>query len=214
MRALRGQPFADLLAELERTVEDVGTADAHAALLEARCYLLWTEGRFGESAEHWIRFSEVSALNAPFALPMAAHCYLAERDGALAANTVAAFDASGWHGLALEIERRSIRAGLLALEGRSAEALSVFRDVLRQWRELRLPWDEVVTSMEMLTTLGPAEPEARAAGEHAREILAGLGATPLVERMSLLLEPLPMPVEPTAVRSPRDEGARAAVSES
>jgi hypothetical protein len=43
-----------------------------------------------------------------------------------------------------------------------------------------LPLDEAFLGIDMLSALGPDEPEARAAGQRSREILERLGATPLV----------------------------------
>lgn len=63
----------------------------------------------------------------------------------------------------------------------------MYRDALRTMRDLGLDWDEALCSVDMATLLGPADPEVRAAAERAREILARLGAKPLLERLEAAL---------------------------
>ncbi len=94
---------------------------------------------------------------------------------------------AGVHGPAIEADRTTIRAGLAALEGRPADALAAYRDVIRAWRDLGLAWDEALTGIHMATLLDPAEPEVRAAAEWAREILVRLGAAPFVARLDAAL---------------------------
>jgi hypothetical protein len=110
------------------------------------------------------------------------------RDAEGARADLAAFDASRWRGRALKADRLTMRAGIAALEGRSAEALSLYRDALRVRRELGLVWDEALTAIDMATLLDPAESEVRAAADAAREILARLGAKPFVARLEEALQ--------------------------
>jgi hypothetical protein len=96
---------------------------------------------------------------------------------------LAALDATGFHGGVVEVRRTTIRAGLAALEGRTADALALYREALRGWRDLGLPWDEALTGIDMVTLLEPSEPEVRSAAESAHEILIRLGAKPFLERL-------------------------------
>ena len=92
-------------------------------------------------------------------------------------------DAIGGHGRATKADRLCVRAGLAALDGRRVDALSLYRDALRAWRDLGLSWDEALTAIDMATLLDPAEPEVRAAAERAHEILARLRARPFQDRL-------------------------------
>lgn len=96
-------------------------------------------------------------------------------------------DATGVHGRVVELRRRTIQAGIAALDGRAAEALTLYRDVGRGWRDLGKVWDEVLTAIDMATLLDPAEPDVRAAADSARAILMRLGARPYIERLDAAL---------------------------
>jgi hypothetical protein len=59
---------------------------------------------------------------------------------------------------------------------------------------------------DMAILLGPGDPEVRAAGDRAREILAQLGARPLLERLDAAVrrgaaEPRRLPAEPALERT-------------
>src|ERR1700693_5127172 len=83
---------------------------------------------------------------------------------------------TGAQGGAIDLDRMAIAAGLSALEGRRGEAIAGYRAAIAGWRDLGLPWDEAVTSIEFVRFIGPDEPDARAAAESARMILENLGA--------------------------------------
>ena len=82
---------------------------------------------------------------------------------------------------------RTIRAGIAALDGRTAEALPVYREALRAWRDLGLAWDEALCELDMATLLDRSDPEVGAAAESAREIFVRLGATPFIARLDAAL---------------------------
>jgi hypothetical protein len=86
-------------------------------------------------------------------------------------------------GRVVDTGRLVIRAGLAALDGRVREALVMYRDALRAWRDLGLLYDEAVTGMDMVILLDPGDAEVRAAAEASRGILERLGARPLLERL-------------------------------
>ena len=87
------------------------------------------------------------------------------------------------HGPVVDMHRRTILAGLAALEGRPGDALAAFREALAGWRDLGSPWREALTAITMATLLETADPEVRAAAETAREILVRLGAAPFIARL-------------------------------
>jgi hypothetical protein len=74
-------------------------------------------------------------------------------------------------------------AGIAALEGRTSDALTMYRDALRGWQELELPWDEALAVVDMAMTLGPDEPALVAAVPAARTILERLGAKAILDRL-------------------------------
>ena len=104
-------------------------------------------------------------------------------DREAAAADLEALDATGVHGRVVEICRLTIRAGLAALDGHTADALASYDEALRGWRDLRLPWDEALTSIDMAILVDPIQPEVQAAGASGREILSRLRASPFLARL-------------------------------
>ena len=94
-----------------------------------------------------------------------------------------AAEEAGGFGPLIAARRQTSRAGIAALEGRTADALNLYRDALRGWRSVHAGWDEALTGVDMATVLDPAEPEVAAAIKSTREILERLGAKPYLERL-------------------------------
>ena len=97
------------------------------------------------------------------------------RDAAGARDDLDAVAGAGIHGPAIEASRRTIRPDWPRLDGHAAEALAMYRDALRAWRDLGLAWDEALCGLDMAQLLEPSEPQVRAAAERSREILVRLG---------------------------------------
>jgi class 3 adenylate cyclase/tetratricopeptide (TPR) repeat protein len=188
VQALRGEPEANMRAEFDAVVAGNASDAARLAGLDVRSWAALAEDRLSDAYESWLMFARESALNAPDALIMAGRIALWERDADRAHTATSLLDATGIHGPALEISRRALRAGILALEGRRAEALLGYREALRGFRDRGLPLDEALTGIEMLTVLGPSEPDVVEAAERARDVLRGLRARPLLDRLEALLQ--------------------------
>jgi class 3 adenylate cyclase/tetratricopeptide (TPR) repeat protein len=179
--AYLGNPTEALLAEVEGLT--AGATDPYrlANLEWARASVAFAEGRLREARERWRR--GIVLLAAPDNLPLPARVALWDRDADAARADLVELDASGIHGPALEADRMTIRAGLAALEGRTADALALYREALRAWRDLGLAWDEALCGIDMAMVLDPAEVGGQAAVEIARGILSRLGARPFLERL-------------------------------
>ena len=111
-------------------------------------------------------------------------------------------DEAGLHGPAIEADRITIRAGIAALEGRIIDALGLYREALRAWRDLGLAWDEALCAIDMAQLIGPGDPEVREAAAAAREILVRLEAAPFIERLDAAVAAWPPAVQPSEVRTP------------
>ncbi|HEX7172221.1 MAG TPA: adenylate/guanylate cyclase domain-containing protein [Candidatus Limnocylindria bacterium] len=79
--------------------------------------------------------------------------------------------------------RREGEAVLAGLAGRRAEALAGFGDAVRRWRELGLTFEAALAQLTLVTVLGTADAEARAAAVEARAVFDGVGARPLLDRL-------------------------------
>ena len=180
-RALRGQLATDELAQFEAMFVDATDPVNQSNMLDVLASCAFGEGRLGDAQGHARRASELAYF--PGGHVMAVRSTLWAHDLEAARSTVASFEATGAHGPALEANRVTLRAGIAALEGHTADALALYRDALRAWRDLGLPWDEALCAIDMATLLDPGEREVREAAEAARETLARLGAKPFLERL-------------------------------
>jgi class 3 adenylate cyclase/predicted ATPase len=90
-------------------------------------------------------------------------------------------------GRAGQTTRISLRAVMATLEGRRAEAVSAFRDAARGLRDVGSNWHAGQIGLAFALAVGPSNPEARAAGEEARDLFARLGARPWLERANDIL---------------------------
>jgi class 3 adenylate cyclase len=183
VRDWRGEAANELLAEIERLAVDTADPNILYAAAGVRAGRAFARGEFDDAAAGYRRAAVLSASNAPSYHGFAARASLLLQDAASAASDLAALEATGAHGTTIDAQRASIRAGLAALDGRPADALSLYRDAIRRFRDLGQPVDEAFTAIEMASLLDPAEPEVRAAADAAREILTRLRAQPFLERL-------------------------------
>ncbi len=102
------------------------------------------------------------------------------------------------------LQRATLEASLLAVEGRRQEAAQLFRSSVSGLRELGCRFSVALATFDMLTFLGPEEPAVRSLLAEGREILVDLEATVLLERFDALAGaagPAPAPAAPGAVES-------------
>jgi hypothetical protein len=186
--SLRGEDLAEEAGWLERYF---GASDAklfREGIPEVRFWVAFGAGRLSDAYDAATEYGRVRPVEASLVYLYAAICALWERDGERAAAALAALDATGVHGRVVDMDRRTIRAGLAALEGRTGDALSAFREALAGWRDLGSPWREALTAITMATLLEPSDPEVRTAADAAREILVRLRAAPFIARLDAALD--------------------------
>lgn len=116
---------------------------------------------------------------------------------------------SGIRGPAVELRRATIRAGIAALAGQTAEAIALYRGARDGWRDIGLPWEEALVGIDMASLLDAREPEVVAAAARSREILTGLRAQPFLDRLEAALAAVT--AEPAAAGRPIEAADRAAV---
>ena len=83
----------------------------------------------------------------------------------------------------------------------------MYRDALRGWEELGLPWDRALAVIDMVSVLGPGEPEVAAVAAQARQVLEGLGARPFIERLDAGLAASRDPSSRATARSERERAS-------
>jgi len=184
--SLRGEDLAEEAGWLERFI---GSSDEswREQNPEVRVSVAFGEGRLSDVYDAAMEHGQVHQPEDSFLCAYAAICALWERDRERAAAALAALDSTEAHGRVVDMNRRTIQAGLAALEGRMGDALSAFREALAGWRDLGSPWRVALTAITMATLLEPTDPEVRAAADAAREILVRLGAAPFIARLDAAL---------------------------
>jgi hypothetical protein len=107
--------------------------------------------------------------------------------------------------------RREAEAALAALDQRRPDALASFADATRRWRELGLDFEAAVCGLSLVITLGPSEPEVRAAGVEVAQVFDRLGALPFQKLLADAMgRPIPAPSPPQ--REPLADEMRASAS--
>jgi class 3 adenylate cyclase/tetratricopeptide (TPR) repeat protein len=205
IRACRGESVANGVAELERETAGETEPGLLASVLDTKANAALAGGRLGDARAAWLRMAELITSLAPSCLYQAARPALWGRDLEAVRADLAALDASGVHGRVVEARRATLRAGLAGLGGQPTDALVLYRDALRGWRDLRLPWDEALTALDMVAVLGPSEPEVIAVAAAAREILLRLGASPFLDRLdAAMADATSVAIAPDTGRKPID----------
>ena len=121
----------------------------------------------------------VTTYNASFA----ARAALWMKDRARMAEALSEVDAMQVRGGWVDTMRQTLHAGLLALEGRTEEAVQGYIASARRWRELEAWFQLALSQFDFATTIGTTHPDARAAADEARQIFTRLGATPMLQRL-------------------------------
>ncbi len=192
VRAGRGEAVEDALAEIEKIDVDKADPQRLVDLLQARATIAFAAGDLEAARAGWKPIGDLVASARSWSLASAARAALWAGDAAGAREDLAGFDASGVHGPVAEIQRTGIRAGLAALEGRPADALTLYRQASRGWRDVGYGWLEALIAIDMATLLDPAEPEVQAAATAGRETLTRLRARPFLARLDAALGPSPV----------------------
>ena len=183
LRAFRGEPTSGMADDLEAIPTSGADPVKEGTLAWSRAATAYASGRYDVARTQWHRFADVFSQGALEAFLLAGRCALLARDSEGARGDLAKADAVGRRGRAIDADRRTIRAGLAALDGQPREALALYREAMLTWRDLGLIWDEASCAIDMATLLGPDEPEVSSAAERAREILTQLEAKPFLERL-------------------------------
>jgi tetratricopeptide (TPR) repeat protein len=185
--SLRGEDLAEEASWLERFLGGSDEKAWRESVLDVRFWVDFGTGGLSDAYDAAMEHAQVHSDEASHVYLYAAICALWERDRERAASALAALDSTEAHGRVVDMNRRTIRAGLAALEGRTGDALSAFREVLAGWRELGSPWRVALTAITMATLLEPTDTEVRAAADAAREILVRLEAAPFIARLDAAL---------------------------
>ncbi len=183
LRALRGEPVAELLAELQALPEVAGDAVRASVLAWVNMITAFVAGDYAIARAHAHEWARVFSQGVAEGYLLAARCALGLRDPAAARDDLDRSQPSTRRGRAVDSERTGIRAGIAALEGRPEEAMAGFRAALKEQRDLGLEWYEALCTLDIASLLDPDDPEVRAEVERTRRILIRLRAIPFLTRL-------------------------------
>jgi hypothetical protein len=179
----RGSDSSEIVAELADLTAESEDPQSRLRLADLRAWREFVRGRYSAASEHWRQATSGQTIGAGESWAMVGRAAVWAGDPAVAGEALAALDEAGAFGRAIDATRAGIRAGIAAIEGRSSEALASYREVLRTWRDLELPFDEALTGLEMAMLLDSHLPDVQAAAATSRRILAELGAEPFVRAL-------------------------------
>ncbi|TAL12119.1 MAG: adenylate/guanylate cyclase domain-containing protein [Chloroflexota bacterium] len=186
LRALRGEDPASDIEEAARLRATITDPQFESYDLFARAWAALAAGDLAAARTHAARASEITDYFQPLAMPLEVRATTWSGDLEAAELVVARFEAGGFWGPALQVDRLAARAGLAALRGNGPEALAGFREAVRAYRGLGLAFDEAAAAVDMATLLGAPEreaPDVVAAINGARETLTRLGARPFLAQL-------------------------------
>ncbi len=203
LTSLRGGDPADDLAEAERLLPGMKDSQYTSYCHWGRAWAAFAAGRLADALHEAEAAAQVTEYFVPISLPVAVRAALWAGDAAGARAVVARIEASVIRGQAFGLDLLTLRAGVAALEGRRAEAISGYREALRGWRQLGVAFDEAMAALDMAVLLAPTEremPEAASLLEDARATLTRIGARPFLARLESLsvvtADPTPVTKDP------------------
>ena len=177
---------------------DRADSQQHSNLIAGRAAAAFADGRFREAAEGWRRSGEMNVTDAPTNWPRAARALLWAGDGGEVRSVLALIDAPNLHGRIVDLSRRTVRAGLLALDGDREGAAREYGSILPQLADVGLVFERALVVLDMVRLLGPDAPIVRESVDEAREILDRLGARPYAARLEALMGGRPSEVHRVA----------------
>jgi hypothetical protein len=193
-----GQPRAWILAERGESVDaefealeelTTGASDTQlrAGMEMTRAAIALSRRECDNAFEAAMRVIEIEPGFVGWASDLACQAALGMRDLERVRAVAARQAELSSPGRLTEINASTIAAVLAALEGRTSDAVRGYREVIGFWRATEQFYLVAQRGLDFVSAVGPDVPEARAAGEEAREIFAQLGARPALERLDALL---------------------------
>jgi class 3 adenylate cyclase/tetratricopeptide (TPR) repeat protein len=185
----RGDPTAsELFGAAEQLIAEVEPDLSMAELRSRQAAALLALGRPGEALAHaevatsLYRGAGLRTAILWGVVPAARAALWAGEDERLSA-AIDEVDASQLHGRWIAAIMSTLRAGLAARRGEMATARRRYAEAAAGWRRLDVPYQLAMCDLEAVHHLPVGSPEARAAGDEARNTLELLGASTLIARL-------------------------------
>ena len=171
LRAMRGEPIDDLVAELEATDALEHSEMSKMFVLDVKGWQAFATGRLEAAMGYWEGIAEdpSNASSAAQALTRGA-IWLGDVDAVERWTKV--FWDNTIHGGAPEADRIAYDAAAHGLRGDRSGATERYRDALRRYRDLHLELDEAALAIDMAYVLGPSDPLTIETVARARTVFA------------------------------------------
>jgi hypothetical protein len=189
------------LAELSAWARSIGESTSEAAVHDLQAQVDYASGNFAAAVDGWMAFAPSDPLNAPSAYLEAGLAAILASDMPRTRAAIAGLDAAIGRGRYWALNLRSLRVGLMALEGGTNEALRDGRAVVAEYARMDLPWRQAVATLALVHALGPGDPELRERAAEAREIFSRLGARPFLAWLDAVMAEPVTGHRPAAVRA-------------
>ncbi len=191
----RGEPAEAGIDALRPFMATSTDPQLMAVIQTARAWVALAEGRLGDAFEQAMDGARHATGYAVTGYPLAVRAAAWAGDRGRAQAAADAFAAIGVHGRGIEAARRTIEGAAAALDGRTREAAAAFGDASRRWRDLRVDFELAMCDLDIVTLLGPDEPDGRAAATEARAIFEHLDARAFLARLDAAPARLRPPLE-------------------
>jgi len=180
IKACRGENVDEAISELERLEQGRGRR-ASVFRLDTQQLAQAARGDFKGASKTYESSLELSPGDANEVTYRCGRWELWAGDVDEARRLHASFVETGAYGPLVEARRQTLEAGIAASEGRTSDAIALYRDALKNWRDTHSGWDEALTGIDMAMLLDPSDPEVAAVIKSTREILERLRAKPYLE---------------------------------
>jgi class 3 adenylate cyclase/tetratricopeptide (TPR) repeat protein len=186
-QAYRGEVDEPEVERLISWAESFDDSGARGAVHGLRAEVDFGSGRYAHACDEWLKYAATDPLNAPHAYFYGGIAALLVGDRDRASTALDGLKALPGHTRFRDADRRMLEAGLVALDGRPADAVRDARAVLDEYERMGLVWRRAQGTLMLAATVGSGEPGVRELAKSARETFVDLKAEPFLERLDTLL---------------------------
>jgi hypothetical protein len=197
-KAARSGSCAGEQEELDRLAAELDDPSAVLIAKGIRPEMYLYTGRFREARLEAESQAQNDLLNAATLLNFGGHAALWDGDLESLKRVYRGLEGMGGRGPLVAAQRRAMLAGIAGLEGRRADALAGYRQVIGELDALGAVLDGVLTAIDMAAALGPSEPEVQPQIDRARTTLQRLRAKALLDRLDEVMEQPARPASETS----------------
>jgi tetratricopeptide (TPR) repeat protein len=207
IRAGRGESVEEALAEMAQIGSGM-SGKWHVFLADPEANAALARGDLRKARDSFLEVAEENIGQGQEYFYRTAVASLLARDAADAMELLQRLEETGAYGPVFEARLATLRAGICALEGRHKEAITLYRDALRGWRQTNHVWDEALTGVTVAELLDSADADVAEITASTREILDRLRAKPYLERLDAAVARAGLPAAAKGrVREPAPEVA-------